>query len=80
MLSVIAPVESIQYEAGARPPPTLFWPSLSWPTDPTAPPAPEAVRPKQQVSERATKALVPATRAAVVSRVVFMVAIRGDVW
>ena len=80
VLSVIAPVESMQYEAGVRPPPTLFWPSLSWPTVPAAAPVPEAVRPKQQVLLRATKALAVATRAAVAKTVVFiMIEVEGNV-
>ena len=72
MLSVMAPVESMQYEAGVRPPYTRFCPSLSCPTEPSAPPAPAALRPKQQVPSRATKAFVLAVKAKVVRRKVFM--------
>jgi hypothetical protein len=49
-----------------------FWPSLSWPSSPEAPP--EELRWKQQVSLRPTRALEPAAKAARVMKFFIVVA------
>lgn len=62
LLSVMAPLESMQNCAGGSPPRTRFCPSPSWPMVPDTPP--EAERPKQQVLLLPTRAFAPAAKAA----------------
>lgn len=64
--------------------PTIrFWPSGSWPTTLFCPSgscptlAPDAVKPKQQVLARETRALVPAVRARATATKVFMMLDKG---
>lgn len=62
---------SMQKDPAGRLPPILFCPSVSCPTVPEAPP--EAVKLKQQVLVRETRALAPAVKARATATNVFMV-------
>lgn len=68
------PLESMQNDPAGRPPPILFCPSCSCPTVPEAPP--DAIKPKQQLLVRETRALVPAAKARVTATNVFMLTIK----